>query len=163
MPELITAQRRGFVGFWAAYVELAFSATTAGQLDTTIMFLKYHIQTALSQHTDFSTKLEQKTAFCFKFASQPRFADRKTFEKCVQLSMDLLYAESLELSGKPPVDVTGLSADSLRHLEQQSEIVFQSCLNQQDPSERARKCRLAAAVRTEWRFLENSLKSQSTV
>lgn len=147
MPTLLAASRAGNVGFWSAYVELLFCATSEAELNAVVTLLRYHIAANLSALTDFKLNIERKTEFCFRVAAKPPVS-RDNYERCVQGSMDIMYEKSLNTAGRPNLVFTGGVPDVLRDSWHRA---FEECLNSK-PEVRARKCKMAAALRSEFLF-----------
>jgi len=159
LPQIVAAGTAGNIGFWSAYCELIFYANTEAELKTAVTLLKYHINANLSAMTDFKLKIERNTDFCFRYATkQP--VSRDNFELCVKASMDIMYGKSLDTFGKPPgIDFSVGPSDDLRTAWHKA---LEDCLNAKDPGVRARKCRAAAAVRSEFLFFFEADKSLKT-
>lgn len=158
MAGLIDAENKGKVGFWASYVELIFSAQSEAQLSGIVTLLRYHIGTNLSALSDFRKSIESKTNFCFTVASKPA-AGKANFERCVQASMDIMYDKSVSISGKPALDFSGGIPEPLRQAWYRS---FDECINTTTPATRARKCRMAAAVRSEFLFFSEATEQKGS-
>lgn len=148
MAKILAASQSGKIGFWCAYLELLFCASSEADIAAVTTLLKYHISTNLSAMTEVKLSIERKTDFCFRFATKPP-VQRESFERCVQASMDIMYEKSLKKSGRPNLVFAGGVPDVLRDSWHRA---FEECLNAKSDSARARKCRMAAALRSEFLF-----------
>lgn len=73
--------------------------------------------------------------------------------------MDIMYDKSVAVAGKPPIDFTGGIPDPLRQAWYRS---FDECIAAKTPASRARKCRMAAAVRSEFLFFSEAAEQKSS-
>lgn len=156
MTSIVAGAMSGKVGFWSAYVELIFSAQTVTQLDGIVTLLRYHINANLSSLGDFKSRIESKTHFCFTVASKSP-ATKESFERCVQASMDIMYDKSVSVAGKPQLNFSGGIPDPLRQAWYRA---LDECVGAKFEV-RPRKCRMAAAVRSEFLFFSEAASPQS--
>lgn len=151
MASIIAGAVAGKIGFWSAYVELIFSAQSLAQLDGVVTLLRYHINANISSLAEFKSRMESKTHFCFTVASKSP-STRDSFERCVQASMDIMYDKSVAVAGKPGLNFNGGIPDPLRQAWYRA---LDECVGAK-PEVRARKCRMAAAVRSEFLFFSEA-------
>lgn len=67
--------------------------------------------------------------------------------------MDIMYTKSVEVGGNPKIDFSGGVPDPLSDAWSKT---FQECINAKDSGTRARKCRMAAVLRSEYLFFDDA-------